>query len=130
MHYGDGTDHCIEQLKLSWITHFTAGATYRKPHQAAEFLERIPALVKDMSECDLILYQAGADPSIDDPLGGWLDDDELHLRDSLVFRAAAKHKVPIVFCLAGGYQRDLRKVLDIHDRTLEACWGVYGSSGA
>lgn len=124
-HYGDGTDDCIDRLGLDWICHFTAGETYGSPHQAEAFLAAIPEIVRGMSHCDLILYQAGADPHVDDPLGGWLDDEQLARRDYEVFRAASDLKIPLTWNLAGGYQTPLRKVLDIHDQTLRACAFIY-----
>ena len=69
----------------------------------------------------MILYQAGADPHIDDPLGGWLTTRQLLERDRLVFEAAADLGIPVAWNLAGGYQTPLRKVLEIHDNTMRAC---------
>lgn len=127
MHYGDGTDDIIETLGIGWIEHFTAGADYHRPSQAAKFLRALPGIVESMRGCDLILYQAGADPHIDDPLGGWLTTDELVERDRIVFETAKTLGVPIAWNLAGGYQEPLRNVLDIHDHTLTACWRVFGA---
>jgi len=120
-HYGDGTDDIIGRLKLDWITHYTAGRDYKRVNQADEFLSAIPAIVETMTDCDVILYQAGADPHIDDPLGGWLTTEQLARRDSLVFLTAARLKLSVAWNLAGGYQTPLDKVLDIHDNTLSAC---------
>ena len=75
--------------------------------------------------CDVLLYQAGADPHIDDPLGGFLDDDQLAERDKIVFATANQLGLPIACNLAGGYQEPLAKVLDIHDRTMAACVQEY-----
>jgi acetoin utilization deacetylase AcuC-like enzyme len=127
MHYGDGTDDIIETLGIRWIEHFTAGANFSRQRQADEFLRKLPAIVESMRRCDLILYQAGADPHIDDPLGGWLTTAQLAERDRLVFETAKALGIPVAWNLAGGYQDPLRKVLDIHDNTLSACWEVYGS---
>ncbi len=71
-HCGDGTDDIIARLGLKWVVHFTAGRRYHHASQAKEFLKAIPAIVCKMADCDVILYQAGADPQVDDPLGGWL----------------------------------------------------------
>ena len=124
-HYGDGTDAIIGRLEIDWIRHYTAGGEYGDPTEVEEFLARIPALVSEMKDCDVILYQAGADPYIDDPLGGWLSTDELAERDRRVFEAAAAIGRPIAWNLAGGYQSPLRRVLEIHDNTLLACAAVY-----
>jgi hypothetical protein len=36
-----------------------------------------------MADCDVLLYQAGADPHINDPLGGWLTTAQLRERDRI-----------------------------------------------
>lgn len=125
-HYGDGTDDIIERLGVRWIVHHSEGHEYRSEDDARSFLERIPDIVGAMRDCDVILYQAGADPHVDDPLGGWLTTAQLRERDQRVFEAAHAAGVPIAWNLAGGYQTPLRKVLDIHDNTMRACWAVYG----
>lgn len=76
------------------MRHFTAGRIYRSPEQAAEFLTRIPSIVDAMQDCDVVLYQAGADPHVDDPLGGWLIDEQLAYRDQAVFDAARALGIP------------------------------------
>lgn len=126
-HEGDGTDSIIEHLDLRHVEHYTAGRRFYKSVQAAEFLALIPSVVDAMADCDVILYQAGADPHVDDPLGGWLTTAQLAERDRTVFLAAQAVGVPVAWNLAGGYQSPLRRVLDIHDNTMLACWQVYGS---
>jgi len=110
--------------------HRVAGAEYLRPNQAEEFLALLPELVRSMRGCDVILYQAGADPHVNDPLGGWLDDAQLQRRDELVFATAKELGVPIVWNLAGGYQRDahggIAPVLAIHAATARAAIEVYG----
>jgi len=70
-----------------------------------------------------LLYQAGADAHIDDPLGGWLTTAQMRQRDALVFEAALGYGIPVVWNLAGGYQRDadggIGPVLAIHRATLD-----------
>lgn len=87
-----------------------------------EWLERLPSTVGLFKRCDVVLYQAGADPHISDPHGGALTDDQLRRRDEIVFETLKA--TPVAWNLAGGYQRPLQKVLDIHNATLEACLGV------
>ena len=130
MHYGDGTDEIIERLGIDWVTHVTAGERRWTPAEVPSFMDAIEPWIETMGDCDLLLYQAGADPHIDDPLGGWLTTDELRERDRRVFRAARARGLPVVWNLAGGYQKPLRKVLDIHDNTARECvaacaeWGT------
>ena len=128
-HFGDGTEELIRRHRTSrWLTHVTAGQDY--PRDARKFLAILPKLVKSFKDCDVLLYQAGADPHIDDPLGGYLNDDELEQRDAIVFAETRRLGLPVVWNLAGGYQTPLRKVLDIHDRTMIECVRAYGGSGA
>jgi acetoin utilization deacetylase AcuC-like enzyme len=124
-HWGDGTEEMVAALSAPWIRHYSAGALWNSPSQATRFLQTIPSVVEMMSDCDVILYQAGADPHIDDPLGGWLTLTQLRERDRIVFEQARHYGVPIAWNLAGGYQNPLRKVLDIHDNTLVECAAVF-----
>ena len=127
-HYGDGTDQIIERLNLDWVVHHTEGQEYRSQEDAEPFLARIADIVASMGNCDVMLYQAGADPHIDDPLGGWLTTAQLFERDRRVFEAARDIGLPVAWNLAGGYQTPLRKVLEIHDNTMRACWAVYSAA--
>jgi len=130
MHYGNGTADIIKKRHLDWIVHLSAGAKYYMQGQANEFLGLIPKMVNLMSDCDVILYQAGADPHINDPLGGWLTTDQLAERDQIVFTMAKRLGIPVAWNLAGGYQTDedgsIRPVLDIHDNTMKECYATYG----
>lgn len=130
MHYGDGTVQLLEHHQAaSWIEHYTAGAEYLSAYQASEFLEHIPEWVSDMRDCDVILYQAGADPHIHDPLGGFLTTEQLKVRDRLVFETANSIGTPIAWNLAGGYQVDksgsIQGILEIHNNTMLECLKVY-----
>lgn len=129
MHYGDGTDEIIDELGArSWIEHFTAGSVYSRPEQASTFFAELPGRLDAMGGCDVVLYQAGADPHVDDPLGGWLTTAQLAARDTMVFEAFAGLGIPVVWNLAGGYQRardgSIPKVLEIHENTARAAHAV------
>lgn len=126
MHYGDGTHSLIEHHKAaSWVKHYSAGSEYIAANQAHEFLARIPDLVVEMRDCDVILYQAGADPHIDDPLGGFLATEQLQKRDRFVFTVADYLDIPIAWSLAGGYQTDsdggIQAVLKIQKNIMREC---------
>lgn len=123
-HYGDGTEEIISVLGLRTVVrHVTAGPGY--PRHPGRFLAALPDIVASFAACDLILYQAGADPHVDDPLGGWLTTQQLFQRDLLVFGAARALGIPLVWNLAGGYQDPFEEVLKIHDNTLVACIAEY-----
>lgn len=137
-HWGNGTADIIDRLELDdHVVHYSPTNAFSRPSRATAFLEAIPALLDMFVDCDLVLYQAGADPHIEDPLGGWLTTAQLARRDQLVFAGLRQHRIPVAWVLAGGYRRDaagsLRPVLDIHDNTLHAfaeAWGVVAVGGA
>jgi acetoin utilization deacetylase AcuC-like enzyme len=75
---------------------------------------------------DLLFYQAGADPLRDDPYSPLaLTHDDLRERDRKVFAFARQHSVPIAWVLAGGYTRDLTKVVEVHVNTFKAAAGIF-----
>ncbi len=125
-HWGNGTQDIIATLGLeSVVEHYSPVREFSKKSRAQAFLQAIPAIVAKFQTCDVILYQAGADPHVDDPLGGWLTTEQLFERDRLVFEAAAALGLPIAWNLAGGYQTPVSRVLDIHDNTMRACAATF-----
>lgn len=129
-HWGNGTQDIIERLHLhDQVVHYSP-SEFSRPAKAEAFLAAIPQLLERFADCDLMLYQAGADPHIDDPLGGWLNTDQLYRRDRAVFDGLRRLGIPVAWNLAGGYQHDeeggIRPVLDIHDNTLVAFVEAYG----
>ena len=125
-HYGDGTNQIIKELGLTWISHFTAGATFTTASVAEAFLKALPGIIKrKFYDAAVLIYQAGADPFIEDPLGGWLTLDQLRERDRIVFETCASMRLPVAWNLAGGYTREkdgsIPKVLAIHRATAEEC---------
>ena len=120
-HFGDGTEGIIRALKLRGIQHFTAGGSFHRAHQVKEFFRVLRQVCERANECDLVLFQAGADPHIKDPLGGWLTTAQLRERDEIVFSTVTK---PLVWNLAGGYQEEpdgsIPKVLEVHANTVRA----------
>jgi acetoin utilization deacetylase AcuC-like enzyme len=125
MHYGDGTDEILAAVGETRVVHCRLGEHYWEPGDAEGFFDQLPTILAGFVDCDLLLYQAGADPHVDDPLGGWLTTEQLRGRDRSVFEFCATHRLPIAWNLAGGYQQPLRRVLDIHDNTLRECLRVY-----
>jgi acetoin utilization deacetylase AcuC-like enzyme len=129
VHWGDGTHDIVERLGLDWVVNHGTPPDMPARSDAAPYLQRLPALVESFRGCDLLLYQAGADAHVDDPLGGWMDDAELGERDRIVFAGAARIGLPVAWNLAGGYQRDgqggIEPVLAIHRRSMQACAAAY-----
>ena len=129
MHYGNGTQDIIDRLGLHFVKHYSFGGDGLACRESAEqWLAKLPSIVQGIArEANVIIYNAGADPHIDDPLGGVLTTEQLKKRDEIVFEAARMFNVPVAVSLAGGYQQDIRKVLDVHDNTFEvACKVIVG----
>lgn len=143
-HFGNGTEDIIRKLDLKFVRHWTLGASnvvadkerpvrgqkgwqprggWRvgpKQVKAARFLKDLPKLMRrEFGDCDVLIYQAGADSCVDDPLGGRFTRAQMRARDRIVFRTARKMGLPVAWNLAGGYQDPLRKVLDLHDATMQ-----------
>ena len=129
-HHGNGTADIIEDLKLEYIQHLTYGRHFRLFSNAEAWLKNLSKDLEPFSDCDMLLYQAGADPHENDPLGGDLTTEQMRKRDHLVFQFAKDRGIPIVWNLAGGYQQDFEKVLELHENTLLACLEVFQSTSA
>ncbi|GAB4022495.1 MAG: hypothetical protein Fur0010_25720 [Bdellovibrio sp.] len=121
-HYGNGTDDIIRELGLQEkIKHYTLGRDYLSKEKKEDWLDQYPSLVKEfLNHVDVVILQAGADPHINDPLGGLFTTDELENLHSIFFEAAAERKIGVAWNLAGGYQEDIEDVLEIHMNTVKA----------
>jgi acetoin utilization deacetylase AcuC-like enzyme len=76
---------------------------------------------------DILLYQAGADPLRDDPYSPLdLTHEDLMERDRRVFEFAKVNGLPVAWVLAGGYSKDIRKVVDVHVNTALVWREVFG----
>ena len=75
---------------------------------------------------DLICYLAGADPYLEDQLGGLaLTIEGLKERDALMFRLAKAERIPVMVTIAGGYARMLEDTITIHCNTIVAAKEVF-----
>jgi acetoin utilization deacetylase AcuC-like enzyme len=122
-HYGNGTDDILRHLKIgpNHIKHISFGAAFSVPEECVDYLNRLEKLTRDLDAFDLVIYQAGADVHVDDPLGGVLNTAQMAERDHLVFGRCLAARVPLAWNLAGGYQRDanggIEAVLKLHEQT-------------
>jgi len=129
-HYGDGTEDIFKEK--GWDEgHITFGARFFEgavpPKVFSKWLKSsLDSLLDDLP--DVLLYQAGADPHVDDPLGGMLTSSQMYERDKLVFETARERGVPVVWNLAGGYQTPIEKVLELHLTTARFSM-MYGKIG-
>lgn len=125
MHAGDGTIDILNHHPgyAKKILHHSNGEHWFGEEDPDEWFIWLQECIDSINafKPDLVLYQAGADMHINDPLGGILNNNQLAQRDRSVFR---KILAPIAWNLAGGYQparegdifRD--PVLAIHRNTL------------
>jgi acetoin utilization deacetylase AcuC-like enzyme len=91
-----------------------------------EALERGVAAIAAFGRPDLVLYQAGADPYREDPYSPLdLGHEDLRERDRFVFAWARRERLPLAWVLAGGYTKDLSKVVEVHLGTFDAADAVY-----
>ncbi|MBV7266009.1 histone deacetylase [Erythrobacter sp. WH131] len=84
-----------------------------------EVLDRhLPAIIAEFAP-DLVLYQAGVDPHVDDKLGRLaLSDAGIEVRDNFVVRQARERGLPIASALGGGYGDNQREVAGRHARSM------------
>jgi acetoin utilization deacetylase AcuC-like enzyme len=84
-----------------------------------EELEVVPDLLENHRP-DLVIYLAGADPFVEDRLGGFLLSKQgLMRRDAYILGLCAELEVPAAVVLGGGYARDTRDTVDIHLNTIK-----------
>jgi acetoin utilization deacetylase AcuC-like enzyme len=135
MHYGDGTEAIILRLKLlPFIEHYTFGLSAVQHGSAKDvagteqWLPLLAGIVEHFAQtkCDVLLCQLGADPHVDDPLGGVMSSDQMAQRDRIVFETCHRLGLPLAWNLAGGYQQPIRRLLDLHDTSLLECARGFG----
>jgi acetoin utilization deacetylase AcuC-like enzyme len=108
-HHGDGTNHFSVPL-------IPSGGSDRGVLMDA--LDQNLAWILESGRPDILLYQAGADPLRDDPYSPLdLSHEDLMERDRRVFEFAKANALPVAWVLAGGYSKDIRKVVDVHVNT-------------
>lgn len=117
-HFGDGSVDIIKKLDLNFIKHYSYGSDPLARKDSDAWLKKLPEIITSFKDCDLVIYNAGVDSHIDDPLGGYLTTKQIEERDKLVISILRAHEVPITISLAGGYQKDeygqIPKVLELH----------------
>jgi acetoin utilization deacetylase AcuC-like enzyme len=81
-------------------------------------LKVLPDLI-EKHHPDLIIYLAGADPFIEDRLGGFLLTKEgLMARDAYVLGLCHELRIPTAIVLGGGYARNTKDTVEIHLNTI------------
>jgi acetoin utilization deacetylase AcuC-like enzyme len=77
---------------------------------------------------EIVLVQAGADPYVDDQLGGLaLTLAGLEARDRAVLDGCAQRGIPVAVTLGGGYARRLEDTVRIHAQTCRLVLALAGA---
>lgn len=127
-HSGDGTDQILYKTNsTTFIQHYSLGEHEVRKHNNVEWLEQLPTLIEQyFADCEVLFYQAGVDCHENDPEvhSGHFTTEQLCTRDQLVYATCKSLNLPVVTNLAGGYQKPLQKVIDLHGLTARAFWEV------
>jgi acetoin utilization deacetylase AcuC-like enzyme len=125
-HYGDGTAEMVDTLGLKdRILHASLGERAYERGQAGLYLRALRDALDAIEGFNpgIVLYQAGVDSHVNDPLGGLLTTDEMRERDATVFRRVTQLGIPLTWNLAGGYQVEpdgtIPKVIALHLNTFQ-----------
>ena len=147
VHHGNGTAHIFRDdssvftLSIHQENNYPA---YKPPSdldlplddgvEDEEYLAALlPAITRVLNDfCpEIVFYVGGADPYVEDQLGGLnLSKSGLKARDKGVFFAARSRGIPVVTTLAGGYARRVEDTVRIHANTVVAAQEVAKESPA
>lgn len=128
-HYGDGTENIINKLGINYISHYTLGGTGVSSSTAEQWLNDLEGiLISKFADVDVLIYQAGADPWINDDLGGRLTKEQLRRRDEITFKVVKDLGIGCAYNLAGGYAEVFQHCLDIHNNTANEALKILGHS--
>jgi acetoin utilization deacetylase AcuC-like enzyme len=147
VHHGNGTAHIFRDdssvftLSIHQENNYPA---YKPPSdldlplddgvEDEEYLATlVPAVARVLNDfCpEIAFYVGGADPYVEDQLGGLrLSKSGLKARDKGVFFAARSRGIPVVTTLAGGYARRIEDTVRIHANTVVAAQEVATESPA
>jgi histone deacetylase 11 len=119
-HQGNGTAATIRRWPWAFILDVYQDSLFPIPKEPEDFpvplatgttgkgyldvvRENLPKVL-DVVRPDLVLYNAGSDPFVDDPLAGLrLSMGDLAERDLLVVELARERSIPVAMVLSGGY---------------------------
>lgn len=127
-HHGNGTKDTIEKTESFFIKQYSLGYRTLSRQNKKRWLKRLDSIIKqNFSDTDIVFYQAGMDSHENDPLvtNGYFNDEEIYKRDKIVFQSCKDMSVPVVSNLAGGYQKPIQKIIDLHDLTAKAFYSVF-----
>lgn len=131
VHQGDGTAVCCADDDRITTVSFHCGVNFPATKQRSDVDVDMPKGCRDeaylatmrrvLSELwpkyqpELVLYDAGVDPHVDDLLGHLaLSDDGIRQRDRWIFQETARLGIPIAAVIGGGYDRNLPRLVERH----------------
>jgi acetoin utilization deacetylase AcuC-like enzyme len=131
VHQGDGTAKLAENNAHIYTVslHAEKNFPYRKQHsnmdfnmlkgtQDSEYLDTVDSalhLAINTYQPDAAIYDAGVDIHIDDDLGHLhITTEGVYQRDCLVFDTCKHKGLPIAAVIGGGYQRNIKALVDVH----------------
>jgi acetoin utilization deacetylase AcuC-like enzyme len=95
-----------------------------KGTQDNEYLETIDSalhLAINTFQPDAVIYDAGVDIHVNDDLGHLnISTDGVYQRDCLVFDTCRDKGLPVAAVIGGGYQRDIRALVEVHIQLYKA----------
>lgn len=137
VHQGDGTADCLggDPDLFTFSLHAEKNYPVRKiagdldvglpdgtgdEAYLAALARQLPGLLDGLAP-DLVFYNAGVDPHLDDRLGRLaLSDEGLRRRDAYVVREARRRAIPLVSVVGGGYAPDVDALGRRHAYVFEA----------
>lgn len=142
VHQGDGTAAIFQgdPSVFTFSVHCGANFPFRKQQSDldlplaigtddAVYLSALKATLPDLLDRlqpDLIFYDAGVDPHVDDTLGKLaLSDAGLYQRDLFVLEQCTAREIPTACVIGGGYQKDVDRLARRHCTLHRAATEIY-----
>ncbi|HAS43982.1 MAG TPA: histone deacetylase [Microscillaceae bacterium] len=120
-HSGDGTDQTLYKTgHEELVEHYSLGYEEVNIYNNEQWLTDLPDLIRQrFSDCEVLFYQAGVDCHIDDPQvdSGHFTTEQMAERERMVYTTCRALELPVVTNLAGGYQKPIEKVVQLHNLT-------------
>ena len=86
----------------------------------------VPSLLERVQP-DLVFFNAGVDPHVDDRLGRMaLTDQGLLARERMILTTCLRHRVPVVGVMGGGYDDDIERLVARHALLHVAAREIFG----
>ena len=123
-HDGNGCIDIIDRLGMHGYCRYVQSRHTHRDDDLLAYARHLRTVIEQFNP-GIILYQAGADNWVGDPLGGNLTMQQLYQRDIITLSIAKELNIPIVVNLAGGYADDYDHTLAIHMNTGEAIKHIY-----